>query len=627
MKILLIHSDFIEYEPKTKAIATAEKAEKEKIKIKDCLVVFSSAEEGDDKSIVPKVKEEVQNVANQVKAKRIVIYPFVHLSSKPAKPSLALELLKDLEKSLKDNFEVHRAPFGWYKSFDIKCKGHPLSELSREIRVGEGKEKEDVSEAVKKEGKLKSEWFIIEPSGKLHKIEVEDKKVKGYDFSKHEKLEKMVNYEMMKSRIVDKEPPHIKLMKRLELVNYEDASDPGNFRYMPKGRLIKSLLEDFVTNKVIEYGGMEVETPIMYDYEHPALKNYLNRFPARQYTLQTPNKRTFLRFSACFGQFLMAHDATISYRNLPMRMYELTKYSFRVEQRGELAGLRRLRSFTMPDCHALCKDMPQAKEELMKRFELAKDVQKGFDITVENDMELAIRAVKDFYEEHKDLVQALVKNWGKPALIEIWDKKFFYFVFKYEFNFVDCLDKAATLSTDQIDVENAERYDIEFTDADNKRKYPVILHLSPSGAIERIIYALLEKAHMEAEQKKNPTFPLWLSPTQVRLCPINDSFIKWSEEIADDLEKENIRVDIDDRTESISKKIRDSEMEWNPITIVLGEKEKESSKLAVRFRDSGKVEKMTKEEIIDYVKERTKGFPFKKLSLPRLLTRRPVFVG
>jgi threonyl-tRNA synthetase len=627
MRILLIHSDFIEYEAKTKAIASAEAANKEKKRIEDCLVVFCSSEEGDDKSVALKTVTEIKSVAEQVKAHKIVLYPFVHLSSKPAKPGVALEILQNIEDDLKNDYEVDRSPFGWYKSFDIKCKGHPLSELSREIRSDGKKEDKDISEALKNEEKLKSEWFIIEPNGKLNEIRIEDKKVLGFNFSNHEKLSKMVNYEMMKNRIVDKEPPHIKLMRRLELVDYENASDPGNFRYMPKGRLIKSLMEDFVTKKVIDYGGMEVETPIMYDYEHPALKSYLNRFPARQYTIQTPNKRTFLRFSACFGQFLMAHDATISYRNLPMRMYELTKYSFRVEQRGEIAGLRRLRTFTMPDCHALCKDVAQAKDELLTRFELARDVQAGFGITVKDDMELAIRVVRDFYEENKDFINELVGRWGKPALLEIWNKRFFYFMFKYEFNFVDALDKAATLTTDQIDVENAERYGIQYTDSDNEKKYPVILHLSPSGAIERIIYALLEKAHMDSEKGKNPLFPLWLSPTQVRLCPVNDSMIEFSEEVADKLDASGIRVDIDDNSESIGKKIRNAEMEWTPLIVVLGEKEKESGEFSVRFRETGKQEKMTMEEIIEYVKEQTKDFPKKKLSLPRLLTRRPVFIG
>src|SRR2546422_9055662 len=119
---------------------------------------------------------------------------------------------------------------------------------------------------------------------------------------------------------------------------------------------------------------MEVECPVMYDFEHPALKSYLDRFPARQYVVQTPNKRAFLRFSACFGQFLIMKDMVISYKQLPLSLYEMTRYSFRAEQRGEVAGLRRLRGLTLPGCHALGSHVALAKGGLMARLEVAREL-------------------------------------------------------------------------------------------------------------------------------------------------------------------------------------------------------------------------------------------------------------
>jgi len=622
MKILLIHSDFIEWEPKTKAIKDAEEVEKKKNKVEEALVVFSSVEKQDEKNpkqVAENAVKEIISVFDQVKAKNIVIYPFVHLSSNPSSPSIALQVLNDVEKRLKEkNLSVKRAPFGWYKEFDLKCKGHPLAELSKEISA------EKREEPVEKEPK--SEWFIVEPDGKMSKIEIKNGKIWGYDFSKYKNLEKFALYEMAKSRIVKEEPPHIKLMRRLQLVDYEEGSDPGNLRFLPNGRLVKSLLEEWVTRNVIEYGGMEVETPIMYDYSHPSMKSYVERFPARQYTIETPNKRVFLRFAACFGQFLLAHDTNISYKDLPLRLYELTRYSFRVEQRGELAGLRRLRAFTMPDCHTFCKDLTQAKEEMLKRFDLALKIQSGFGLG-RDELELGIRIVKDFYHENKDYVIKFVKKWGKPALLEMWDERFFYFVFKYELNFVDALEKAAALTTDQIDVENAERYKITYMDSDNKKKYPLILHLSPSGSIERVMYALLEKAYMEQKAGKNPILPLWLCPVQVRLCPVSENFLKFSENVMKEIESNNIRVDIDDRAESVQRKIRDAEVEWIPYIVVIGEKEEKTGKLAVRFRKTGEVKKMDINEIVEMIKKETKEKPFKPLSIPKYLTKRPVFIG
>ncbi|MBN1896639.1 MAG: threonine--tRNA ligase [Candidatus Aenigmarchaeota archaeon] len=631
MKILLIHADFIEYQARKKAVKSAEDIEnKDPVRVEEALVVFSSVEKKDEKAkdkVISNAVKEILNVNEQVKAKSIVVYPFVHLTHEPSSPAAALDVVKGIEEKLrKKGLNVKRSPFGWYKSFDIKCKGHPLAELSREI-TAEGAEEgeENVSEALKKEKELKSEWFILDPAGKRHSISLKDGKIAGFDFKDYPKLEKLTMYEMAKSREVKEQPPHIKLMQRLELVDYEEGSDPGHFRYFPKGKMIKSLLEDWVNQNMAAYGAMEVETPIMYDAEHPSLKDYLNRFPARQYAMQTPNKNVFLRFAACFGQFLMTHDASISYRNLPLRLYEMTRYSFRVEQRGELAGLRRLRAFTMPDCHAVCRDIPQAKEEMMRRVEVSKKIQKGLGLL--DDLQLSVRLVRDFDKEHPEHLRELVKSWGRPALVEMWDKKFFYFVFKQEWNFVDALDKAACLTTDQIDVENAARYKLKYTDSDNTRKEPVILHLSPSGSIERVMYALLEKYHMESLKGSHPTFPLWLAPTQIRLCPLSEKFHKDVMKVAEELEKEGIRVDVDDRMESVGKKIRDAESEWVNMIAVLGDKELKSRKLAVRFRETSKVKDMTNKQVVDLVHKETSGYPNRPLPLPKLLTKRPVFYG
>ena len=260
--------------------------------------------------------------------------------------------------------------------------------------MSEKNKEEVVSEALKAEEKLRSYWHILDTDGKLWEFD-------EFDFKGHDNLRKFSGYEYEKDRTVTRASPHIALMRSLELVDYEPASDPGNFRYYPKGRMVKALLEEYVTSMVHEYGGIEVETPLMYSMEHPTLKSYLNRFPARQYTIESDDTKYFMRFAACFGQFLMSHDATISYRNLPMKIYEMTRYSFRREQRGELTGLRRLRAFTMPDVHAFCKDLNQAKDEYKKRFKLSQDVLEGIGLE-RSDYELAVRMVKDFWEDLRD---------------------------------------------------------------------------------------------------------------------------------------------------------------------------------------------------------------------------------
>jgi len=622
MRILTLHSDFIEFEAKKKAIKEPEPLKNKKEKIEQALVVFISVEKRDEKNPENAAKNLIKNIediASQVKEKRIVLYPYVHLTNTPSTPKTALQVLDNAEKGLKKDFEVHRSPFGWYKSFNISVKGHPLAELSREFGPEEETKKEEETEAVKKERKLTSYWYILTKDGKLNDVG-------KFNYKAHEKLKKFTFYEKEKSRAVKQEPAHVALMRKLELVDYEPASDSGNLRYYPKGRLIKSLIEDYVNKRTIEYGGIEVETPIMYDVNHPTLSKYLQRFPARQYQIESDKRKFFLRFAACFGQFLMAHDATISYKDLPLKLYELTKYSFRREQTGELTGLRRLRTFTMPDVHAIVSDLKQAMEEFKIRFNLSLDVLNKMGIE-NNDIEMALRTTKKFFEENKKYILDLVKQFGKPILLEMWDERIFYFILKYEFNFVDTLDKASALSTDQIDIENGERYDIKFTDKDGKLKHPLILHCSPSGAIERVMYTLLEKAAFDQKAGKVPKLPLWLSPTQVRIIPVSDEYLDYAKKITDEIRKNDIRADIDDRILHVGKKIREAEVEWVPFIVVVGEKEEKAKKINVRIRETKKQGLTTAKKLIDEIKKATSGMPFKPLPLPKELSKRPVFVG
>ena len=613
MRILQLHCDNISYEATKKEIKSAEDIEPKPISIDEVVVCFVAIENGDDDNVALDAISQIKESMQKIGCKKLLLYPYAHLSSDLAAPSTALSLLKLMESESKE-LEVSRAPFGWTKSYNVKVKGHPLAESSKVITAGD--KKEQTSAALESESKIKSYWFILSPDGSLTEFD-------KFNFSKHKKLEKLAKYESAKNRNVDEPPPHVALMKKLAIADYEPASDHGNMRFFPNGRLIKSLLEQYVTNRVKDYGGYEVETPIMYDSHHPSMESYFNRFPARQYNIDADGKQLFLRFAACFGQFLIAHDMQISYKNLPYRLYELTRYSFRREQSGELVGLRRLRAFTMPDCHAFCKDMPQAIDEFRKRFDLSRDVLKN--VGIENDdYEMAIRFTEDFYNENRELIVEMVKKLDKPVLVEMWKERFFYFVLKWEFNYIDNLGKASALSTDQIDVENGHRYNIEFVDESNSTLNPIILHNSPSGAIERVIYALLEKYAKDAKEGRKPMFPLWLAPTQVRIIPLKDEFMEFSQSLFDKLTEQNIRVDIDDRNESIGKRIRESEKEWIRYVLVIGEKEVNSKNLSVRDRTQSDVRDIPFDDFINEIQTQNQGKPNSSLNFPPLLSKRPV---
>lgn len=635
MQLLLIHSDYIEYEVK-KSTPVAEEIEEsfKQGRLEDALTAFMAVESFDEanpQEIIERAVSEIENVAGQVKAENIMLYPYAHLSSDLSSPKVAVSVLKSIEKALEGKYNVMRAPFGWYKAFRISCKGHPLSELSRTIRLEgavpcgkvvsiDAEKNEVVSEALKAEDSAKSYWRILTPDGELHDAET-------FDLTGHDNLQKFVDYEISKNRNIEKAPPHVELMRRLEIADYEPGSDSGNMRYYPKGRLMKSLIENFVLEESSKIGAMEVETPLMYDMNHPTLKKYLDRFPARQYSIESDKRSMFLRFAACFGQFLMNHDMTISYKNLPLKMIEMTRYSFRKEQRGELVGLRRLRAFTMPDMHTLCPDMEGAISQFGKQYSMCIDILRKIGIDV-SDFEVAIRFTREFYEDNREFITELAKKVDKPVLVEMWDTRFFYFVLKFEFNFVDAIAKASALSTVQIDVENAERYDINYVAANGEINRPTVLHCSPSGAIERCIYALLEKAAMDAEEGKVPNIPVWLSPTQVRVIPIAERHMDFAQEVADSL---LCRADIDDREETVGKKIRDAGREWIPYVAVIGDSEVESGKVTVTIRAESEPKKpmkveMTAEELSKRVFNEIGDMPYRSLPLAKMLSMRPKFI-
>lgn len=628
MRALFIHADKLTYEARQKTPVAEEASEDERSgSAADTLVCFVTIEQEDEAShqgSVSALAAEAASIARQVKAAHVTLYPYAHLSDSHADPNFAKGVLAGAEDALRDQgFEVLRAPFGWYKAFELACKGHPLSELSRTIhpdgtapaaKAGPGKgrrgPREHESKSLAAEAATASRFVVMDPHGELHETA-------DFDFSKHPDLKAFADYETRKDRTASEAPAHVALMQKHELVDYEEGSDSGNLKYYPEGRVMKKLLERYISGMCVAAGAMEVETPVMYDFEHPALKAYLDRFPARQYTVQSDEKQFFLRFAACFGQFLIASKANLSYRHLPLRLYELTRYSFRREQSGEVAGLRRLRAFTMPDMHTLVADMGSAKEEFHKQFQLSLECVNTFSVP----FEMAWRAEESFFKENRDYFRKLAGEYGRPILLELFDKRFAYWVTKFEFNYVDGQRKAAALSTVQIDVGNADTYDIKYVDKDGKAHRPLILHTSISGAVERVIYAILEEQDKRSKRGEKPVYPFFLAPVQVRVIPVSEEYLAAAEELVRKLPG---RADVDDRDEKVGRKIRDAEKGWVPLVIVVGEREVASGSYPVRSRD-GPERSMTADEVAREVEARLAGYPFEPLNGPVRLSLRPAF--
>ncbi|MGY5055127.1 threonine--tRNA ligase [Streptomyces sp. 900105755] len=627
VRLLLVHADHFRFQVTDRTSVsdfTEELPDDQRgAELNEVLVAFVCVEKPDEADIAAvseQVAGEIRATADKVGAHRIMVYPYAHLSAELARPgaaATALDTLTEVLRGQDGNVEIHRAPFGYYKAYDIACKGHPLSELGMTIRPGGQVTAESTpgvteSSALAAERQLRSEWRIYQPDGTYTLAD-------SYNFRANRGLKDLYTYEHSGNRTAEAAPPHIKLMREHELVDYERASDTGNLRWYPKGLTIKRLLEQRVTGMVIDYGAMEVETPIMYDYAHPALSKYLHRFPARQYVVRSDEKEYFLRFAACFGQYMIQHDMFASHRDLPLRLYELTHFSFRREQGGEVAGLRRLRSFTMPDMHSLVRDMEMAKGEFIAQVKLC--LEWLDDIGLE--CVPAIRFVRSWLDEHPGFMTELMEVLDRPALVEVWDERFFYFVAKFEMNFIDSAKKAACLSTVQIDVENTERFDINYTAEDGSRQHPLLMHTSVSGSLDRNVYAILESQSMRMARGEKARWPVWLAPTQVRLVPVAENHVEGAMRLA---ERIPFRVDVDDRDEKLGKKIRDAEREWVPYVVVVGERELNGGDLAVRERVGGQTE-MSLDDFVARLAAETQGKPSRPLNGPRTLSSRPIFVG
>jgi threonyl-tRNA synthetase len=630
MRILLIHASRFSFSvtERTSAVSAAAELDEKDLKgaVGDSLVAFLCSEKTDEdgiESVASETATAIADHAGEVRTAVVMLYPYAHLSSNLSSPRVATKVIDRVRELLAAHadLDVHAAPFGFYKAFEIECKGHPLSELAKTIvpgaargaAKGEGAaEDAAASQALKAERTKRSDWRVRTPDGG-------DLPAASFDFGPWPSFKEMYDYEMSGTRVSTEPPAHIEIMRRHELVDYEPASDAGNFRWYPNGELVKRLSEEHVSNLLTAYGAMRVETPIMYDYQHPNLMSYLNRFPARQYILLSDKKEFFLRFAACFGQYLMQHDMQLSHRMLPVRLFEISHYSFRREQTGELAGLRRLRTFTMPDLHTLARDNAAAREEFLRQMELSQRCCADFEVPYE----VAVRFVRGFLDEDPDFAREIVKRAGRPILLEIWDERFFYFVAKLEFNFMDAQAKSSCLSTVQIDVENTERFDINYVGEDGQKHHPILMHTSVSGSIERVVCAMLEQQAIRMKKGESPMLPVWLSPTQIRLIPVADRHRPFCDAL---LEKIPFRADLDDRDMSMGKKIREAERRWIPYILVVGDREVEGGELSVRAH-GGKQQPLSLDALLSSIREKIEGKPFHPMNVPVRLTERPIFVG
>ncbi len=603
MQLLLMHVDYIEYHV-TRASKNAEVIDdaQRQARMEDALVIFVAVERTDEQNLKETARvaaEEIGDIAGKVATQNIMLYPYAHLAHDLASPELAVQALKIIASALSE-YLVIRAPFGWYKSFSLKCKGHPLSELSRSITLEAKREKQTIER----------KFFVLSPDNTL----THASDYCGID----EQFQQIIAYELGEHRPGDeKELPHIKLMREKELVDYEPLSDVGHLKWLPKGKLIRDLLIDYTYFLSVNYGAMPVETPVMYDLSNRAVNEHADKFGERQYRLKAGNRQMMLRFAACFGMFSMMHNMHLTEKDLPLKLYELSTYSFRYEQRGEVMGLKRQRAFTMPDMHTACRDMDQARQFFVEQLRLGFKSGEEFDITYQP----IFRATEAFYRQNERWVAHLIREFDRPFLLELLSERVHYWVCKCDLAALDTSRKPIECPTVQIDVESAERFDIKYY-SEKGEKRPIILHTSPTGGIERVIAAILETQ----AAKSIPQLPVWLAPVQVRVVPVSDKHLQHATQVYNEFTQSKLRADIDDRDESVSRKIAQAGREWIPYIVVVGQKEEQEHYITTTTRHTGEKKRTTVAELVDEIHGLIDGMPFRPLPFPQRLSQRPTFM-
>ena len=558
---------------------------------------------------------------------KVLVYPWAHLSKFLSNESNAMEVCPKIATFLEEKgIEAKFSPFGWYKSFKLNCLGHELAEMYRDVKLG-----------IKPEEQVKNSVFkVINSSG----IEMDIKYDKEKNILPLEGINEEDFYLFLKSELgsrgVDRaiEPVHIKVMKDFELIDFDEHSDKGNLRWYTKGIIMKNLIKNFVEDRIIDYGAILIDTPIMYTVKNKKLTAQTARFPARSYWVESGKDRFLLRYASDFLLFDLFSQMNLKPQYFPLRVYEFEQYDFRREQEGELSGLRRLRGFIMPDLHTLCKDLESSTEEFKKQYKLIRSLED--DLGIES---FAIfRVTQGFYEENRNWIIDLIKTENRPVLLELWEDRYYYYVLKFERNVLSAQNKSATLATNQIDVESSlefmvdnegkkrQKYNISFIDTDGQVKYPIILHNSPTGGLERVIWGLIESA-VRNKERLVPGFKTWLSPIQVRIITISDDQNKYAERLLDIINGEEFRADWDDRTETVGKKIRQAEIEWIPYTIIIGKKELEFQTISIRKRminkpfgpkkqTSEQINNVKLEKLLEMLEEDLINFPKYKLPIP-----------
>ncbi|MBR9703952.1 threonine--tRNA ligase [Candidatus Pacearchaeota archaeon] len=566
MKILSLHCDYIKFKPLKKALKNPQElseVEKQEKQVDEPLVVLTAVEKTDESNddIVNLLVKEIKNIATQVNPKSIVLYPFAHLSSNLGSPNAAQEILNKAEIELSKDFDITKAPFGYYKTFELKCKGHPLSELSRQI--GEKSESTDTikTKTITKEESVDYKQLLREVS----KSKLDTSKLKDND--------------------------HRILGKQMDLFSFSETA-PGMVFWHNNGLIIKNELIDFWRDEHKRACYQEVSTPQILDKKLWQISGHWDKYKENIFISDYENRTFAVKPMNCPGGMLIYKQSTKSYKDFPLRVGELG-IVHRQELSGVISGLFRVIQFIQDDAHIYCTEK-QTEQELINVIDLISKFYKLFGFKYR--VELSTRPEKrigsdEVWDKSEAVLEKVLKKKKMNFKINKGDGA--SYGPKIDFHIKDSLNREWQCGTLQLDFSMPERFDLTYTDNQGKSKRPVMLHRTIYGSLERFLGILLE--HF------NGRLPTWMQPIQIRIINFTDNNTIACKNLEKELNKLGFRVDSDLKSEPLPGKIKSAELKKIPYIITIGDREEKEHTLAVR--NKGKVKSIKKDVFIKQIKK------------------------
>jgi threonyl-tRNA synthetase len=582
MKILSLHTDYIKFKPLKKALKSVEELgesdKKEKVS-KEALVIMTAIEKVDTdvKAIIEKLVYEVKDIAGKVKATNIVLYPYAHLSSNLASPDIATAVLNGAEAELKKdkNLSIIKAPFGYYKEVELKVKGHPLSELSREINLVENTIKGEKGE--KNERKVESQIIRISDAADPKQL-----------------LRQITKSRLDTSKL--KENDHRILGQQMDLYSFSDTA-PGMVFFHNNGLIIYNELVNFWRDVHRKSGYQEISTPQILDKKLWLVSGHWQKYKDNIFLTNYENREFAVKPMNCPGGMLVYKSKPKSYKELPLRVGELG-IVHRQELSGVLAGLFRVIKFTQDDAHIFCTE-EQTESEIISVMDLIGAMYKKLGVELDH-VELSTRPEKRIgVDEVWDIAEKTLENVLKKKKMKYQINKgdgSFYGP-KIDFHIKDSLGRTWQTATIQLDFAMPERFELEYTDKDGKIKRPVMLHRVVYGSLERFMGVYLEHT--------NGRLPTWMAPIQVRIMNFTDRNDKYAHEVIKKIGEAipNVRMDADLTQTTVPSKVKEAELMKVPYIIVVGDREEKEKTLAVRTRGDSKIKSVKIEDFIKGLKK------------------------